>query len=124
MLGRCTNPNNRDFVLYGGRGIRVCARWSASFESFLADMGERPTKRHSIDRIDNNGDYEPGNCRWATPLEQNRNRRNTRLVTFKGETLALAEWSQRTGIAYHTLKSRLLKGWDSARALTTKTGTA
>ena len=75
MKMRCTNPRNIKWPLYGGRGIKVCDRWMGSFEAFLADMGPRPSRRHSIDRIDGDKNYEPGNCRWATPLEQRHNRR-------------------------------------------------
>lgn len=74
MRNRCNNPNNGDYRYYGARGIRVCARWNC-FADFIADMGPRPTGRHTIDRINNDGNYEPGNCRWATMAQQNANRR-------------------------------------------------
>jgi hypothetical protein len=75
MLSRCTNPSHRGFKNYGGRGIKVCRNWLESYAAFLADMGRRPTSKHSLDRINNDGDYEPGNCRWATAKEQQNNRR-------------------------------------------------
>jgi hypothetical protein len=76
MLDRCTDPTNNRYAMYTSRGITICARWLESFENFLADMGQKPTPKHSIDRIDNDGNYEPGNCRWATAMQQRHNRRD------------------------------------------------
>jgi hypothetical protein len=119
ILDRCTNPNNKKYHLYGGRGITVCDRWRESFTAFLEDMGERPSKKHSLDRYpDQNGNYEPGNCRWATIREQNRNKSSNRLVTFQGETLTIAEWAERKGMIWETLDGRLKK-WTVEKALTT-----
>lgn len=115
MIARCTKPENDDYANYGGRGIRVCDRW-LSFENFFADMGERPAGK-TLDRKDVDGDYEPGNCRWATYREQNQNRRDNRLISFNGETLALQEWARRLGIRHATLQERLSK-WPLDRALT------
>lgn len=117
---RCNNPNNDGFYLYGGRGIKVCQRWMDSFEAFYHDMGERPSSRHQIDRIDSNGNYEPGNCRWATSAEQLRNTRRTRLLTFNGRTQCLADWATEVRIDKRTLQHRIVKfGWSVDEALTT-----
>lgn len=89
---RCLKVNNVAYKDYGGRGIKICDRWKDSFQNFWEDMGERPSKYHSIDRIDNNGNYEPSNCRWATSLEQGRNKRKLRLVNINGQTKCLTEW--------------------------------
>lgn len=119
MRRRCTRPNSPDFANYGGRGITVCGRWINNFPAFLADVGPRPSARHSIDRIDNSRGYEPGNVRWATPQEQQRNRRNNRLVTIGGETLCVAAWAERFGASLNDVITRLNAGWEPLRALTT-----
>jgi hypothetical protein len=109
MLTRCFNKKCQDYPDYGARGITVCERW-LSFENFMADMGERPANK-SLDRYpDKNGNYEPGNCRWATAREQTLNRRNTIFVTHLGQTKLLTDWSTELGINYFTLHKRLGKG--------------
>lgn len=104
---RCFNRKDRKYPDYGGRGITVCAAWRDSFEAFFRDMGPRPSPLHSLDRIDSDGHYEPGNCRWATLDVQNNNRRNVRRVLVNGERLALADAARRLGVEYAALKSRL-----------------
>ena len=118
MLARCYSRTHHAYARYGGRGIAVCERWRASFEAFLEDMGPRPSKRQSIDRIDNDGDYEPGNCRWATPRQQARNRRNNREITWRGETRTVAGWAEVLGLSKHALRHRLEAGWSIERVLT------
>lgn len=111
MKSRCTNTAHRQFTDYGGRGIRVCEAWADSFEAFFADMGPRPSAHHSLDRFPNNdGNYEPGNCRWATPVQQARNRRNNRLVLLGGEAVTLREFSERTGGTYDAVVYRYRTG--------------
>ncbi len=121
MLDRCYNPRYKQYHLYGGRGIKVCLEWRNDFAVFLADMGRRPSPKHSIDRYpDQNGDYEPGNCRWATWIQQNRNRRNNHQITFREKTMCLTEWAQEIGIPVETLSGRInIRGWTTERALTT-----
>lgn len=119
MVNRCKNPNVPNYSDYGGRGIKVCDRW-LKFENFLADMGEKP-KRTSIERINNNGDYEPGNCRWATNKEQQNNKRNNRLITFNGKTQTMAQWAEEFCVEMYILSNRINRdGWTIERALTTK----
>lgn len=110
MRARCSNPLSAHYAIYGGRGIRVCQRWSDSFQAFLDDMGERPAGT-TIDRIDNSGNYEPGNCRWATPTEQARNKRNNVVLEFDDKSLCVPEWAERTGLPQHVIRSRLRRGW-------------
>lgn len=104
---RCENIRSKSYPSYGGRGIRVCSRWSRSFEAFYADMGPKPSPKHSIDRRDNERGYEPGNCRWATKLEQCNNTRRNRLLTHGSETDTMAQWARRLGVDYGLLKRRL-----------------
>lgn len=117
MRRRCDSPCMPSYPRYGGRGITVCDRWRDSFEAFIADMGERPSPDHSLDRIDNDGNYEPTNCRWATAKEQMRNRHNTHWITAGGETLSLAEWSERTGLPPGVITKRMERGLSPADAM-------
>lgn len=120
MRARCNNPRGESYANYGGRGIQVCERW-AQFPNFLADMGERPSPQHSIDRIDNNRGYEPGNCRWATRIEQNNNTRQNRPITYRGEMMTIAEAARRAGsiVTGHQASSRVRSGWSPERAVET-----
>jgi hypothetical protein len=120
MRQRCLNDNNPAFRYYGGRGIRVCERW-ASYAAFLEDMGEKPIGTE-IDRIDNDGNYEPANCRWATKTENIRNRPFTRRLSFCGESKTLVEWAESTGITYEAIRQRLKAGWSAAETLTIRQG--
>lgn len=117
MIQRCTDPNFEAYHNYGGRGIKVCERWRYSFENFLADMGPRPEGK-TLDRIDDDGDYEPGNCRWATWIEQGNNRRTNKVLEYRGIRKTIAEWARETGLSYETIRSRLNHGWSVERALT------
>ena len=110
MKQRCYNPKDRQYDLYGGRGITVCAEWLESFEAFSRSVGEKPLGM-SLDRIDNDKGYAPGNVRWATGSEQLANTRRAIHLTYKGETMCLQHWSKRTGMAYMTLYQRVARGW-------------
>jgi len=110
MIQRCSNTNHKEYPNYGGRGITICERWRSSFENFLADMGTKPSPKHSIDRIDNNGNYEPSNCRWVTQKEQMHNLRKNVFITFDGETLVVAEWARRVGRHRSTIGRKLAAG--------------
>ncbi len=115
MKDRCNN-NPR----YTGKGITVCEQWANSFEAFYADMGPRPSPSHSIDRIDNHGNYEPGNCRWATPKVQSNNTSVNQILTFEGRSMTLTAWSEELGLNPSTLFYRINRlGWTVEKALTT-----
>ncbi len=118
MKRRCSDPKAAQYAYYGGRGIKVCERWQ-SFENFFADMGPRPSPRHQIDRTDNDGNYEPGNCRWVTCKENQNNRHTTRWLQLGEERMTTTDWSARTGIKADTILVRLARGWTVEKALTT-----
>jgi len=120
MRARCNDPADAYYHNYGGRGIKVCERWMNSYPIFLEDMGYAPTLKHTLDRVNNDGNYEPGNCRWATRSEQMRNTRRSHYIEFNGETKTLVEWQDKTGINYFTILYRLKSGWSMDRALTQK----
>lgn len=109
MKNRCINANDKKYHDYGGRGIEVCDRWRDSFEDFLSDMGMRPSQKHSIDRIDVNGNYEPGNCRWATSKEQCINKRNTFYAEYNDEVLPLKTWCERLGLDYKQAHKKIIR---------------
>ncbi len=120
VKARCNNRNNRRYADYGGRGIRVCARWMKSFELFFADVGLPPSERHQLDRFpNNNGDYEPGNIRWASASENGLNKRNTRRLKFRGKSQPLAVWAKLFALSPDLVRARLKNGWSVSRALTT-----
>lgn len=120
MIQRCTNPKANAYHHYGGKGVTVCERWRR-FANFLADMGERPSKDHSIDRKVGSGNYDPTNCQWSTPLEQGRNTSRNRILTHEGQAMPLSAWAERAGITASTLWNRLSSGWTVGDALTTPT---
>lgn len=114
---RCFNPNASNHKNYGARGITMCDEWLNDFAAFYLNVGPRPSARHSIERINNNGNYEPGNVRWATAKEQMRNRRNSRLVTFENKTLCVSAWAEHLGLTVPQMVRRL-RNWPLKRALT------
>jgi DNA-binding NtrC family response regulator len=118
MKTRCLNPNARNYKRYGARGISVCASWLI-FSNFLKDMGKRPSSVHSLERKDNDGQYSPNNCLWATAEQQAKNRRSNHRITFGSKTLNLEEWADLLGINRQTLSTRLNQmGWPVEKALT------
>ena len=100
---RCFNPNDKSYSNYGGRGIKICNRWKNSFENFFTDMGMKPTPRHSIDRIENDGDYCPDNCKWSDSKDQANNRRSNRFITIDSDTLTIAQWAKKKWVSVETL---------------------
>ncbi len=119
MIYRCTNTKWHRYDRYGGRGITICQRWLDSFENFLADVGPKPEPHYTLERVDNDGNYEPGNVCWATRKQQARNRRSSRLLEFRGENRTMAEWGEITGIPAVTIEARLrVCGYTIEQALT------
>ena len=116
MIQRCTNKSEISYKHYGGRGIAVCRRWLV-FENFLSDMGNPPTPNHSIDRINNNGNYEPTNCRWATIAEQLNNTRQNVFINYNGQKKTVTEWARVRGMKFATLRARIKSGWPIEKAL-------
>jgi hypothetical protein len=117
MIGRCERPSDPGFERYGGVGVRVCDRWRESFAAFLADMGERPAGT-TLDRIKSPGDYEPGNCRWATRATQSRNTSRNVWITAFDRTMCLEDWATHLAMHPETLRNRIRRGWSTTRALT------
>ena len=119
MKSRCYDKNDKDYPRWGGRGVTVCEAWRDSFVEFYKDMGERP-QGHSIDRIDNDGNYEPGNCRWAIPKTQSNNTRQNYYIEYMGRTQTAKQWAEELNkVEYKTILYRLRTGWDTHEALTT-----
>jgi len=116
MRKRCYNPRSRMFKYYGGRHIRICKRWD-DFATFLADMGPRPSPKHSLDRVNNWADYQPDNCRWATRMEQMRNTRSNMLITHNGQTLCCAAWAEKLDLDKRIIWQRIKRGETPERAL-------
>lgn len=117
---RCNYPSSRHFYRYGGKGISVCERWNSKFENFLEDMGECPSNKHSIDRIDSNGNYVPENCRWATETQQAQNISTNLNITWNGETKCVTQWERDLGLPLHFLQQRITRrGWSIEKAFTT-----
>ena len=114
---RCNNPSYHSYHLYGGRGITIADEWANSFERFLADMGERPSPNHSIDRKDNDGPYAPWNCRWATKKEQARNMRTNALIDTPRGRMTISEAAEIAGVRHETMRGRIERGWSADRLL-------
>ena len=117
MKKRCVHPENPKYPSYGGRGITICQRWLGSFQAFIDDMGRCPPGM-TLDRKNNNGNYEPGNCRWATPQQQGNNQRTNHRLDYNGENLTIAEWSRKLGISRDLIRQRVKLGWPLERVFT------
>ena len=117
MLARCYDEKANNFERYGARGVTVCDRWRKSFKNFLADMGDRPSKLHSLERKENSGSYSPDNCKWATRQEQARNKRTNIRITFNGRTLTPPEWAEETGLDPKLIRLRTYRGWPTEQVL-------
>lgn len=113
MINRCERHEDKSYPRYGGRGISVCERWH-SFENFAVDMGPRPSPAHQVERRENNGNYEPSNCKWATPTENQRNKRSNRVIDTPDGPMLLIEASERFGIGVSTIRWRINAGWSVA----------
>lgn len=119
MKSRCSNLAFIEYENYGGRGIKVCDRWNNSFEAFLSDVGKSPSQSHSLDRKNTNGNYEPGNVRWATKIQQMNNTTRTRWLTFNQKRQSLSDWARELGVRPKPLVKRLKTGWSVEQALST-----
>ncbi len=119
MKTRCLNPNSEKYKIYGGRGIKICSRWVDSFENFLSDMGRKPTKKHSIERINNDGNYEPSNCKWGTDLEQANNKRLNIFIVIGGIRKTAAQWGRQMGFPKSFVTNRIKAGWNPIDAVNT-----
>lgn len=120
MKSRCFNPNNWRYRHYGGRGITVCDKWKNSFSNFLKDMGNKPSSKYSIDRINTNGNYEPSNCRWTTITEQNYNKRNTVYLEYNNKTQTLKQWADELNIPISLIRNRYYGGLATNKILNEK----
>ena len=123
MISRCYDKDNVSYIRYGNRGIKVCDRWRKGLKpymTFIKDMGTRPDSSYSLERKNNNGDYEPSNCKWATREEQSRNTRDNKFLTYRGQTKCITDWAKEVNINRMTITSRIKRGWSIERALTTK----
>jgi hypothetical protein len=119
MITRCCNKKSTHYYNYGGRGISICDRWKNNYDNFFEDMRERPDKT-TLDRIDNKGNYEPTNCRWATYTQQNNNSRRNRILNYNGESLTLAQWAAKTGVSAAKIRERLTRNVSMEKALSSE----